>query len=204
MWSRAEAVLEPPPRPLTTESRERGLKMGKAIVVDVGERFHRWTVTDSEPVYGVSPTGNRFRRYACRCDCGTERTVLLSSLRNGASKSCGCLSLEVFYSLITKHGHRHEGIYHCWSNMKHRTSAKNIRRAYKNVSRDPRWDDFTTFYADMAPTYFKGAQLSRYGDVGGYTPTNCRWLTPEEDAAERLEILRLRRETRSHDTSSLR
>jgi len=177
--------------------------MGKTIVVDVGERYHRWTVTSSEPVISVSPAGNRARRYPCRCDCGSEALVLLGSLRNGASKSCGCLKVEMFYDLITKHGRRHERIYKIWNGMKQR-SPSTYRRAYANVGRDPRWDDFANFYADMAPTYFEGAQLGRFGDVGDYGPNNCRWITAEENAAEHQEVLRLRREARSHDTSSLR
>lgn len=31
----------------------------------------------------------------CRCDCGVERVVRGSSLRNGLTRSCGCLSDEV-------------------------------------------------------------------------------------------------------------
>jgi hypothetical protein len=49
-----------------------------------GQRFNRWTVLD--------PTG---RKVACRCDCGTERSVDRYSLANGTSKSCGCHNREV-------------------------------------------------------------------------------------------------------------
>lgn len=34
--------------------------------------------------------GSEMTMWLCRCDCGTERVVIGSMLRNGHSKSCGC------------------------------------------------------------------------------------------------------------------
>lgn len=34
-------------------------------------------------------------KWRCLCDCGREVTVLGTSLRNGATKSCGCLRRDV-------------------------------------------------------------------------------------------------------------
>lgn len=50
-----------------------------------GERFGRWIVV---------ARADGSNRWACRCDCGTEKTVAGSTLRNGVSSSCGCLRLE--------------------------------------------------------------------------------------------------------------
>lgn len=54
-----------------------------------GDRFGRWTV-----LKGPITTQRGKEKYLCRCDCGTERTVLERSLRYGGSKSCGCLRRE--------------------------------------------------------------------------------------------------------------
>jgi len=54
-------------------------------VVDItGRRFGRWTVI----------VWHRGSYWLCRCDCGTERSVLGTMLRAGKSKSCGCLQSE--------------------------------------------------------------------------------------------------------------
>ena len=45
-----------------------------------GQKFGRWTVI-SDPENG---------RVDCRCDCGTERNVLVTALLRGRSHSCGC------------------------------------------------------------------------------------------------------------------
>jgi len=54
-----------------------------------GQRFGRLIV--------VSYIGNS--RWDCKCDCGGNKIVHSSSLRNGYTKSCGCLSLENTYNL---------------------------------------------------------------------------------------------------------
>ena len=37
---------------------------------------------------------SRPQYYICKCKCGTVRSVFKSSLKNGASKSCGCLKIQ--------------------------------------------------------------------------------------------------------------
>lgn len=54
-----------------------------------GQVFGRWTVLDS---YVTTAKGER--KWACRCECGTERYVLERSLKSGNSLSCGCLRKE--------------------------------------------------------------------------------------------------------------
>ena len=54
----------------------------KPIVILAGEVFGKWTALED---YDLTD-----RRILCRCECGTERRVLASSLRHGSSKGCGC------------------------------------------------------------------------------------------------------------------
>ena len=59
--------------------------------VDVsGRRFGRLTVISMADDY-ISPKGNRLSRCFCRCDCGKETIVTMSSLVTGKTLSCGCL-----------------------------------------------------------------------------------------------------------------
>jgi hypothetical protein len=56
-----------------------------------GQRFGRLTVTDMpEPT-----AAGKHPRWPCRCDCGKETEVIGSRLRNGITRSCGCLSREL-------------------------------------------------------------------------------------------------------------
>lgn len=56
--------------------------MSRGSSLQPGERFGIWTVLDAA-------AGRKYVR--CRCDCGTERMVLVCNLRSGASRSCGCV-----------------------------------------------------------------------------------------------------------------
>ena len=65
-------------------------KIGIKEQVNKGDRFGRWTVI--KEVDGLKyPPKTYVRRFLCVCDCGTQRVVRYDYLRNGKSKSCGCL-----------------------------------------------------------------------------------------------------------------
>lgn len=59
----------------------------RAGAVEPGARFGRW-VAQTVP---YSETGARNTFAVCKCDCGTERPVLVWHLMAGRTKSCGCL-----------------------------------------------------------------------------------------------------------------
>lgn len=46
----------------------------------------------------------RHDRCVCRCDCGGTISVRLADLRNGHTRSCGCLSREQLIQRSTTHG----------------------------------------------------------------------------------------------------
>lgn len=54
--------------------------MPKLIPVPPRTKFGKWTI--------LKYLGGGF--YVCKCDCGTERKVNVSSLRLGKTRSCGC------------------------------------------------------------------------------------------------------------------
>lgn len=58
-----------------------------------GQRFGRWTVLERVPLGRETSNGER-HGWRCRCDCGTERTVVTRSLTDGSSRSCGCDIVE--------------------------------------------------------------------------------------------------------------
>jgi hypothetical protein len=69
--------------------RPRGVR---AAPVEVGQRFGRLVVVD--PDVHVQSGKQRPRGALLRCDCGSMTEVVLSSLRGGFTRSCGCLETE--------------------------------------------------------------------------------------------------------------
>lgn len=66
-----------------------------------GHKYGRVTVL--EKARGCTPD-DPFILWRCRCECGTEFIARGSSLRNGNTKSCGCLRSEL-RSLALKLGY---------------------------------------------------------------------------------------------------
>ena len=54
-----------------------------------GQIFNRWTVIKNAHKDRWGHT-----MWLCNCECGTERAVVGHQLKNGVSKSCGCLHKE--------------------------------------------------------------------------------------------------------------
>lgn len=66
--------------------------MGKFIDL-TGQTFGRLTVLKKVDPY-VSPCGQKLTRYSCKCVCGNIVTVNSLYLRNGRTRSCGCIQRE--------------------------------------------------------------------------------------------------------------
>lgn len=60
-----------------------------------GQRFGRLTVIKRYGTYHPPRGGSAPQIWLCLCDCGTEVAVRADALRNGNTKSCGCLSREL-------------------------------------------------------------------------------------------------------------
>lgn len=55
------------------------------MIDETGKRYGRWFVLER----GTEKFN--FAYWICKCDCGAIKTVIGMNLRNGSSKSCGCL-----------------------------------------------------------------------------------------------------------------
>lgn len=58
-----------------------------------GRKFNMLTVIKQAETK-VSKNGNRTVMWQCRCDCGNTTIVAGGKLKNGSTKSCGCLSKD--------------------------------------------------------------------------------------------------------------
>jgi hypothetical protein len=85
-----------------------------------GKKFNKLTVIEPIP----RDIGER-TKYRCKCDCGNETIVDGSKIKNGHTKSCGCLYKEVDYGhnrLKVGEASRNTLVY----NYKHTAKVKGI------------------------------------------------------------------------------
>ena len=176
-----------------------GLPMSSAAPrIDLtGQRYGRLVVVRFA---GAVQSGTQKRMlWDVRCDCGKTDTVKSLSMRNGATRSCGCLHTEVTIKRSTKHGLALTPEHNSWRGMMERCNrVQHI--SYENyggrgIRVCERWaNDFTTFLADMGKRPLKHS-IDRINTNGHYTcgkcddcvargePFNCRWATSKQQAA---------------------
>lgn len=146
-----------------------------------GRRFERLLVLQQGP-----SDNNGNARWVCQCDCGSKTLSHGFSLRNGAAKSCGCLTTDQLKERITRHGLADRPEYRVWAGMLQRCDNPKTKkfRLYggRGIKVCERWREFVNFYADMGPRPTSRHSIERRDGNGDYEPSNCYWATPTQQA----------------------
>lgn len=167
----------------------------------IGDKFHKLTIIGEAEPYGKKHK----TRWLCRCECGNERIVQQSALRQGVSTSCGCVRKARFLESNTKHGKSRSPMYRRWANIKSRCLNPNNNHYHSYGGRGikicERWLEFAKFYKDVGEPPFPGAEIDRIDVNGNYEPSNFQWATRKQQNNNRRDT---RFFTISGETKSLK
>lgn len=149
----------------------------------INKKFSLLTVIDELDSVGYN------RVVVAVCDCGRKKTVRLSNLQSGNTKSCGCIRSPA----MTKHGLSNHPLYAIWNDMKMRCYNKN-RPSFKNyggrgVRVCDEWRNNPECFILWAigAGWKMGLELDKdkIGDGLLYSPKTCCFITPLENSCFR-------------------
>jgi hypothetical protein len=152
-----------------------------------GQRFSMLTAI------GLSPMPGK-RQWLCRCDCGGEKVATTSNLRAGDVTNCGCRTKGGHL----KHGHNRTGQrtkeYRTWCHIRQRCENPQdegyCNYGARGIAVAPEWQVFDCFLADMGMAPSRRHSIERINNDLGYTPANCKWATPLEQARNTRRVVR--------------
>ncbi len=153
-----------------------------------GQRFGKlMVIRDSKKRTGTRH-GDGHIIWACRCDCGKRTMVISGNLRNGYTRSCGCLKDEqtkVKGKANLKHGDTNSRLYTTWLNFKRKCYNPNTinfdRYGGRGIRICKEWLDKKTGYINfrswaMANGYMVTLRyylISRKDRRKHFSPDNC-------------------------------
>lgn len=149
-------------------------------IIKKGDKFGRLTAVRFDHI-------NHSQYWLFKCDCGIEKLLRVSLVKNGQIQSCNCLNNEVRKSGNNgrKHGMVGTITYGTWQAMIQRCSDKNctgyILYGGRGITICKEWIKFENFYRDMGDRP-ENKTLDRIENNKGYYKENCHWATPKEQA----------------------
>lgn len=138
-----------------------------------------------------------------RCECGVSKMVRNDKLKDGTTKSCGCLAKELA-GAAKNHRAARPPAREKYTDAERRLRAVHgsmMQRCYnpnnedycrygaRGVTVSPEWHNKDAFVAAVLPLYAEGKWIERRDNTKGYSPDNVVFATPKRQGRNRSNTL---------------
>ena len=139
---------------------------------------------------GRSRDGHILGQY--RCACGSTIKAIMSRVRNGYVRSCGCFAREESSRRAKTHGMKGTPEYRVWgailTRCRNERSKDYPRYGGAGIDVCDEWaKSFEAFYSHVGPRP-SGTTIDRINGAKGYEPGNVRWATNTEQARNKANF----------------
>lgn len=152
-----------------------------------GQRFERLTAL------GIIEKRGGKLLWLCQCDCGNTVSIPTNNLRNGHTRSCGCLRKETTKQRSITHGMTETTEYVSYCHAKARCTNPNDKRYNRYGERgiEFRFQSFEEMLNDIGLKPSPELTLNRIDNDGHYEKGNVAWGDWEEQNNNRSDNVRL-------------
>lgn len=154
--------------------------------IQAGETFGRWKIL-GKPFHTSTTGKTKYWYVVCECSCGVVSAIRVNELERGNSKSCGCLNKEILIENCTSHGLSNHPFYNIWGAMVQRCCNPKSEAYHiyggRGITICEEWRNKPESFIKWAIKngYKKGLHVDRIDNDKGYSPNNCRVVTPQEN-----------------------
>jgi hypothetical protein len=148
------------------------------LIIKEGQKFNNLTVIKESDKIRL-PSGQVNRVFLCKCDCGFEKNIRLSHLYTGRIKSCGC-KRSAGVRIKSDDERRLRKVYRQILNRCSENYFQSHLYFKKGIKVTDKWINNITEFTNwsLQNGYKEGLVIDRTDNSKGYSPENCKWVTP--------------------------